>query len=221
VFYIFTFKDVDIVSFEDAYIVSFQDACFLYILSGMRWLRPVESIRSYVSCAEYVLFKWALLQKRPMIYSILLTKATPYVYRFHKVDVCPCDTPQHTATHRNTQQHTATHRNTLQHAATHCNRLQHAATHGNTLHHTATRCNTLQHAATHCTTLQHAATRCNTLQHTAKYILMCIISHFTRRMSTLLRMHCGARCECTLPLSILGVHCSLAAWHRSDVYMFE
>jgi len=44
----------------------------------MGWLRSVGSIKLQVSFAEYCLFCRALLQKRPMILSILLTKATPY-----------------------------------------------------------------------------------------------------------------------------------------------
>jgi len=43
-----------------------------------RWLRSVGSIKLQVSCAEYRLFYRALLQKRPIILSFLLTKATPY-----------------------------------------------------------------------------------------------------------------------------------------------
>jgi len=44
----------------------------------MGWLRSVASIKLQVSFAEYSLFSRALLQKRPMISSILLTKATAY-----------------------------------------------------------------------------------------------------------------------------------------------
>jgi len=44
----------------------------------MGWLRSVGSIKSYVSFAEYCLFYRAVLQKRPIILSILLTVATPY-----------------------------------------------------------------------------------------------------------------------------------------------
>ena len=44
----------------------------------MGWLRCVGSIKLYVSFAEYNLFYRALLQKRPITLSILLTKATPY-----------------------------------------------------------------------------------------------------------------------------------------------
>ena len=44
----------------------------------MGWLRSVGSIKLQVSFAEYRLFYRALLQKRPIILSILLTKATPY-----------------------------------------------------------------------------------------------------------------------------------------------
>ena len=45
----------------------------------MEWLGLVGSIKLYVSFAEYRLFYRSLLQKRPIILSILLTKATPYV----------------------------------------------------------------------------------------------------------------------------------------------
>ena len=45
----------------------------------MGWLRSVGSIKLYVSFAEYRLFYRSLLQKRPIILSILLTKATPYL----------------------------------------------------------------------------------------------------------------------------------------------
>ena len=44
----------------------------------MKWLGLVGSIKLQVSFAEYRLFYRALLQKRPIILSILLTKATPY-----------------------------------------------------------------------------------------------------------------------------------------------
>jgi len=47
--------------------------------SVMGWLRSVGSIKLYVSFAEYCLFYRSLLQKRPVILSILLTKATPYL----------------------------------------------------------------------------------------------------------------------------------------------
>ena len=44
----------------------------------MGWLRLVGSIKLYVSFAERDVCYRALLQKRPIILSILLTKATPY-----------------------------------------------------------------------------------------------------------------------------------------------
>ena len=47
------------------------------LLSDMRWLRSVGSIKLQVSFAEYRLFYRALLQKRPLSLSILLTEATP------------------------------------------------------------------------------------------------------------------------------------------------
>ena len=46
--------------------------------SAMRWLRSLGSIKLSVSFAEYCLFYRALLQKRPIILSILLTEATPH-----------------------------------------------------------------------------------------------------------------------------------------------
>ena len=44
----------------------------------MGWLRLVGSVKLQVSFAEYRLFYRALLQKRPIVLSILLTVATPY-----------------------------------------------------------------------------------------------------------------------------------------------
>jgi len=49
----------------------------------MGWLRSVGSIKLQVSFAEYRLFYRPLLQKRPIILSILLTEATPYVWIWH------------------------------------------------------------------------------------------------------------------------------------------
>jgi len=46
----------------------------------MGWLRSVGSIKLYVSFAKCRLFYRSLLQKRPIILSILLTKATPYTH---------------------------------------------------------------------------------------------------------------------------------------------
>ena len=48
------------------------------VYTCMGWLRLVGSIKLQVSFAEYSLFYWALLHKRPIILSILLTEATPY-----------------------------------------------------------------------------------------------------------------------------------------------
>ena len=70
-----------------------------------------------VSLAEYSLFHRALLQKRPIISSILLTEATPY-RSYRKFYVMKIEL-EDTATHGNTRQHTATHGNTRQHTATH------------------------------------------------------------------------------------------------------
>jgi len=44
----------------------------------MGWLRSVGSIKLHVSFAEYGLLYRSLLQKKHIILSILLTKATPY-----------------------------------------------------------------------------------------------------------------------------------------------
>jgi len=69
----------------------------------MGWLRSVGSIKLWVSFAEYRLFYRALLQKRPIILSILLPVATPYI---HVCILFPCMYPhihiyctQHKATH--------------------------------------------------------------------------------------------------------------------------
>ena len=69
-------------------ILTWQKLC-LFVYTGARiqpqviqramgWLRSVGSIKLQVSFAEYRLFYRALLQKRPIIESILLTVATPY-----------------------------------------------------------------------------------------------------------------------------------------------
>jgi len=50
--------------------------CTTYIYMG--WLRPVDSLKSQVSLAEYSLFYRALLQKRPMVLRSLLIEDTPY-----------------------------------------------------------------------------------------------------------------------------------------------
>jgi len=51
----------------------------MYIWSRMGWLRIVGSIKLYVSCAKEPCKIDNILQKRPVILSILLTEATPYV----------------------------------------------------------------------------------------------------------------------------------------------
>jgi len=53
-----------------------DDQMRVYIIDT-GWLQSVGSIKSQVSFAEYSLFHRALLQKRPIILSILLTEATP------------------------------------------------------------------------------------------------------------------------------------------------
>jgi len=52
---------------------------------SMGWLRLVGSIQLKVSFAEYCLFQRALLQKRRMILSMLLCKATPYLWMHHLI----------------------------------------------------------------------------------------------------------------------------------------
>ena len=54
----------------------------------MGWLQLVGSMKLQVSFAAYRLFYRALLQKRPIISSILLTKATPYSFsKDNSVDI--------------------------------------------------------------------------------------------------------------------------------------
>ena len=53
-------------------------SCGIHIFLHMGWLRSVGSIKLYVSFAEYRLFYRSLLQKRPIILSILLIVATPH-----------------------------------------------------------------------------------------------------------------------------------------------
>jgi len=67
-------------------------AHFNYVISGFAHFKYVQlsimnvgSINLQVSFAEYRLFCRALVQKRPIILSILLTKATPYVYYLCRV----------------------------------------------------------------------------------------------------------------------------------------
>ena len=58
------------------------------------WLRLVGSIKSQVSFVESSLFYRALLQKRPVISSILLPEATPYIYHRklqQRSDVSACN----------------------------------------------------------------------------------------------------------------------------------
>jgi len=57
----------------------------------MGWLRSVGSMKLQVSFAEYRLFYRALLQKRPIILSILLTKATPWCHTWHASVAFRCD----------------------------------------------------------------------------------------------------------------------------------
>jgi len=65
-----------------------------------------------------------ILQKRPIILSILLTVATPYQ------EPRPI-LLKHTAPHYTTLHHTAPYCTSLHHSATHCNTLQHTAGHCN------------------------------------------------------------------------------------------
>jgi len=74
------------------------------------------------------------------------------------VSICPANTLQQTATHRNTLQHPATH---LQRAELLCFKVLLIDTHLLEIC-VYLPCNTLQHTATHCNTLQHPATPCNT-----------------------------------------------------------
>jgi len=60
-------------------------ACKNHVFVPMGWLQLVGSIKLQVFCAEYCLFYRALLQMRPIILSILLTEATPYLYQWRCV----------------------------------------------------------------------------------------------------------------------------------------
>jgi len=143
---------------------------------AMGWLRSIGSIKLKVPFAEYCLCCRAFLQKRHIILSILLTKATPY----WAIRVAHCKTLQHTWNHCNTidcrrckwpTPNLTTHCNTLQHTATRCNALQLTATHCNTID--SRRCKwPTPNFTTHCNTLQHTATRCNTLQLTATRLIL-------------------------------------------------
>jgi len=54
---------------------------------GMGWLRWVGSLKLQVSFADYSLFYWALLQKKPVIFRSLLIVATPYLYSFSDIHI--------------------------------------------------------------------------------------------------------------------------------------
>ena len=54
---------------------------YVYRYRCMAWLRLVGSLKLHVSYAEYRLFYWALLQKRPVILWSLLIVASPYMTR--------------------------------------------------------------------------------------------------------------------------------------------
>jgi len=60
------------------YIYIYTHTHYIYTNIHMGWLLLVGTIKLQVSFAEYCFFYGALLQKRPIIVSILLTKATPY-----------------------------------------------------------------------------------------------------------------------------------------------
>ena len=57
---------------------------YLYVWVYMGWLRSVGSIKLRVSFAEYYLFYRALLQKRPMILSILNNQSHPISYAYQR-----------------------------------------------------------------------------------------------------------------------------------------
>ena len=65
---------------RQVYVCRCRRTCWRYMVAKthMGWLRLVGSIKLQVSCTEYSLFYRALLQKTPVISSILLTAATAY-----------------------------------------------------------------------------------------------------------------------------------------------
>jgi len=73
----------------------------------MGWLRSVGSIKLQVSFAEYRFFYRALLQQRPIILSILLTIASPYIFIYVCMHKCT-----HTHTHANIHTHAHAHMHT-------------------------------------------------------------------------------------------------------------
>jgi len=78
---IYTYKYIHIQTY--IYVsVEKNNKVFCWVVGAMGWLRSVPSIKLQVSLAEYCLFYRALLQKRPIILWILLTKATPYVWTY-------------------------------------------------------------------------------------------------------------------------------------------
>jgi len=94
----------------------------------MGWLWLVGSIKLYVSFAKEPYKRDDILQKRPIILSILLTVATPYELCLNLICVAtPFISDTCSSWFMNTLHHTATHCNTLQHTATHCNTLQYSA----------------------------------------------------------------------------------------------
>jgi len=79
--YIYVYVYIYINLFIHTYIYMSQTTQLVSVLMSAEttgWLRLVGSIKLYVSFAEYSLFYRSLLQKRPIILSILLTEATPY-----------------------------------------------------------------------------------------------------------------------------------------------
>jgi len=92
---IFCFESDYILKSEDAFTSSQMIACIklCYISVWnhlMRWLRIVNSLKSQVSFAKEPYKRDYILQKRPIIFSILLTVATQYVLKIHCVwTSCP------------------------------------------------------------------------------------------------------------------------------------
>jgi len=69
----------------------------------MGWLMSEGSMKLYVSFAEYCLFHRAILQKRPISLSILLSEATPQ-HRVSILQMCR-SMRRYTRTHTHTQIH--------------------------------------------------------------------------------------------------------------------
>ena len=128
----------------------------------------VSRIDENISFAEYCLFYRALLQKRPILLSILLTKATPYTNMC--IQIVGLYTRTHIHAHTHTHIHTRTRART--HTRTHTRTHKHThmqaddaacSEHSYSRHHLGC-VSSILHVAVCCTVLQYVAVCCSVLQ---------------------------------------------------------